>query len=113
MAFAIVTRLNCGKFPPDHETRNLLDTLWKKYFGTTGPVILKDLMNTFEATTFDPADVNNTVKVCMLYLVEAVLLGGEKRRSVTKDNFSIIQNATICDKYPWENLSYNMTITSL
>ena len=70
-------------------------------------------MNTFEVTTFDPADVKDTVKVCMLYLVKVVLLGGDKRRPVTRDNFSIIQNATICDKYPWGNSSYDMTITSL
>ena len=36
-------------------------------------VTLKDLMNTFATTTFDPTDVN-TMKVCMLYLVEDVLL---------------------------------------
>ena len=70
-------------------------------------------MNTFEESTFDPIDVNDTVKVCMLYLVEAVLLGAKKKRPVTEDNFKIIQNAAICDKYPWENLSYDMTITSL
>ena len=113
MAFAIVTGLNCGKYPVDHETRNLLDTLWEKYFGTSGPVSLKDLMTTFEATTFAPADVKNTVKVCMLYLLESVLLGGEKRRPVTRDNFSIIQNEELCDKYPWGNMSYDMTISSL
>ena len=74
-------------------------------------VTLKDLMNTFATTTFDPTNTN-TVKGCMLYLVEAVLLGGEKRRPVTRDNFSIIQNTVICDKYTWGNLSYDMTITS-
>ena len=79
MAFTIVTRQKCGKFSLDHGTRNLPDTLWEKYFGTADPVTLKNLMNTFKESIFDHADINDNVKVCMLYLVEAMLLGGEKR----------------------------------
>ena len=49
----------------------------------------------------------------MFYLVEAVLLGGEKRSFVKKDNFRIIQNEALCNTYPWGTVSYMATIASL
>ena len=112
-AFATVTGLKCCRFPSYLETRDLQTSLWEKYFGSIGTISLKDLMARFEECQFDKADVEDNVKACMLYLLEAVLLGGEKRRPVTYDNFKIIENKALCNKYPWGTLSYNMTIASL
>ena len=112
-AFALVSGLNCTKFPTYLETRDLEDTLWEKYFGSIGTITLKEFMTRFEEHTFDAADVEDNVKACMFYLLETVLLGGEKRRTVNKTNFKIIQNATLCNTYPWGTLSYDMTIASL
>ncbi|KAF3444969.1 hypothetical protein FNV43_RR14662 [Rhamnella rubrinervis] len=42
-----------------------------------------------------------------------VLLSGDKKRLVRNENFNIIQNDNLCSKYPWGNLSYDATISSL
>ena len=112
-AFATVTRLKCCRFSSYLETCDLQTSLWEKYFGSIGTFPLKDLMARFEECQFDKADVEDNVKACMLYLLEAVLLGGEKRRPVTYDNFKIIENKALCNKYLWGTLSYNITIASL
>lgn len=112
MAFTLVTGLKCTKFPADQETRDLKDTLWDKYFGS-GPLTLKEFIERFEQLTFNTKHIKDNVKACMFYLVEAVLLGGEKRRFVNKDNFRIIQNEALCNTYPWGTVSYMATIASL
>ncbi|KAF3441117.1 hypothetical protein FNV43_RR15028 [Rhamnella rubrinervis] len=62
-AFAMFTRLNCGKFPKETEMRNLSYSLWTKL--------------------------------------------------VKKNNFTIIENDNLLEKYPWGNLCYDLTIFNL
>ena len=115
-AFAMVTGLNCGKFPKDSELTNLPYDLWDKFFGTGGPLVQSDFVKAFEELEFnDHSDkgVEEAVKCCMFFFLETVLIPGEKKRLVKNDNFRIIQNTKLGEKYPWGNLSYDATIACL
>ncbi|KAF3449707.1 hypothetical protein FNV43_RR10438 [Rhamnella rubrinervis] len=70
-------------------------------------------MTKFERYPFDETEVEDNVKVCMFYLLEAVLLAGDKRKSVSRDHFKIIQNLKLRERYPWGSLSYDIKIKSL
>ncbi|KAF3442217.1 hypothetical protein FNV43_RR16133 [Rhamnella rubrinervis] len=67
-------------------THDLLDTLWDKYFGVRGTLEQKKFMTKFEMYLFDEMEVEDNVKVCMFYLLEAVLLAGDKRKSYPVHN---------------------------
>ena len=116
-AFAMVTGLNCGKFPSFHALSALTDDLWAKYFGEAqGPLTQHEFQKKFEAIkfTYDNADhIADNVKLCMFYFLEMALLPGDKKRVVKDDNLKIIGNAELCATHPWGNLVYDMTIASL
>ncbi|KAF3441591.1 hypothetical protein FNV43_RR15505 [Rhamnella rubrinervis] len=112
-AFNLVSGLKFSQFPSFLEMRDLSDTLWDKYFGVRGTLKQKEFMTKFERYSFDKMEVEDNVKVCMFYLLEAVLLAGDKRKSVSCDHFKIIQNPKLCERYPWGSLSYDVTIKSL
>ncbi|KAF3455268.1 hypothetical protein FNV43_RR05716 [Rhamnella rubrinervis] len=103
-SFAMITGLNCGKFPNEKELEHLPYDLWVKYFGDTGPMSQSDFIKAFEDLDFDESDeeVENNVKCCMFYFLETVLLAGDKKRMVRNRNFNIIQNNELCDRYPWD-----------
>ncbi|KAF3431779.1 hypothetical protein FNV43_RR26515 [Rhamnella rubrinervis] len=111
--FAIITGLNCGKFPRDSELEHLPYDLWTKFFGKCGLMTQGEFSKAFEDLDFDENEVANNVKCCMFYFLETVLLGGDKKRLVRNENFNIIQNDDLCSRYPWGNLSYDATISSL
>ncbi|KAF3454920.1 hypothetical protein FNV43_RR05368 [Rhamnella rubrinervis] len=112
-AFNLVTGLKFSQFPSLVETRDLLDTLWDKYFGVHGTLEQKEFMTKFERYPFDETDVEDNVKVCMFYLLETVLLAGDKRKLVCRDHFKIIQSPELRERYSWGSLSYDVTIKSL
>ncbi|KAF3440206.1 hypothetical protein FNV43_RR18489 [Rhamnella rubrinervis] len=118
-SFAMITGLNCGKFPNEKELEHLLYDLWVKYSGDNGPMSQSDFIKAFEDLDFDESDeeVENNVKCCMFYFLETVLLVGDKKRMVRNRNFNIIQNNELCDRYPWEydmmdKSSFNLILTS-
>ncbi|KAF3432526.1 hypothetical protein FNV43_RR27266 [Rhamnella rubrinervis] len=112
-SFAMIMGLNCGKFSNEKELEHLPYDLWVKYFGDTGPMSQSDFIKAFEDLDFDESDeeVENNVKCCMFYFLEADRLG--TKRMVRNRNFNIIQNNELCDRYPWGNLSYDVTISNL
>ncbi|KAF3443247.1 hypothetical protein FNV43_RR12929 [Rhamnella rubrinervis] len=77
--FAMITRLNCGKFPRDSELEHLPYDLWTKFFGKRGPMTWR-IDKAFEDLDFDENEVADNVKCCMFYFLETVLLGGDKKR---------------------------------
>ncbi|KAF3432619.1 hypothetical protein FNV43_RR27359 [Rhamnella rubrinervis] len=84
-AFNLVTGLKFSKFPSFFKMHDLPSTLWDKYFGGRGTIEQNEFMITFEMYPFDETEVN--VKVCMFYLLEAVLLVGDKRKSEKKEAY--------------------------
>ena len=108
--------LNCGKFQKESELTNWLYDLWEKYFGTEGSMVQSEFVKAFEDLEFNNEsnkEIEASVKACMFYFMETTLIPGEKKRLVKNDNFKIIQNSKLCEKYPWGNLSYNATIACL
>ncbi|KAF3451532.1 hypothetical protein FNV43_RR07627 [Rhamnella rubrinervis] len=81
-AFNLVTGLKFSQFLSLVETHDLLDTLWDKYFGVRGTLEQKEFMTKFERYPFDETDVEDNVKVYMFYLLETVLLTGDKRKLI-------------------------------
>ncbi|KAF3433797.1 hypothetical protein FNV43_RR24900 [Rhamnella rubrinervis] len=114
-SFTMITGLNCGKFSNEKELEHFPYDLWVKYFGDTGLISQSDFIKAFEDLDFDESDeeVENNVKCCMFYFLETVLLTGDKKRMVRNRNFNIIQNNELCDRYPWGNLLYDVTISNL
>ena len=115
-AFAMITGLNCGKFPSSSELNNLSYDLWNKYFGDEGPMTQYDFARAFEDLDFDESndeEIKANVKCCMFYFVEMVLLPADRARLVKKDNLMIINNEDLCKRYPWGNVCYDLTIHSL
>ncbi|KAF3438943.1 hypothetical protein FNV43_RR17218 [Rhamnella rubrinervis] len=114
-SLAMITGLNCGKFSNKKELEHLPYDLWVKYFSDTGPMSQSDFIKAFEDLEFDESDeeVENNVKCCMFYFLEMVLLAGDNKRMVRNRNFNIIQNNKLCDRYPWSNLLYDVTISNL
>ncbi|KAF3454955.1 hypothetical protein FNV43_RR05403 [Rhamnella rubrinervis] len=80
-AFNLVTGLKFSQFLSFLETRDLPDTLWNKYFGVRSTLEQKEFMTKFERYLFNETEVEDNVKVCMFYLLEAVLLASDKRKS--------------------------------
>ncbi|KAF3432267.1 hypothetical protein FNV43_RR27006 [Rhamnella rubrinervis] len=62
-SFAMITGLNCSKFPNEKELEHLPYDLWVKYFGDTGPMSQSDFIKAFEDLDFDESDeeVENNV----------------------------------------------------
>ncbi|KAF3434583.1 hypothetical protein FNV43_RR21668 [Rhamnella rubrinervis] len=58
-------------------------------------------MTKFERHPFDESEVEDNVKVCMFYLLKAVLLACDKRKLVSRDHFMIMQNPKLRERYPW------------
>ncbi|KAF3435439.1 hypothetical protein FNV43_RR22528 [Rhamnella rubrinervis] len=114
-SFAMIMGLNSGKFFNEKELEHLHYDLWVNYFGHTGPMSQSDFIKAFEDLDFDESDeeVENNVKCCMFYFLKTVLLAGDKKRMVRNRNFNIIQNNVSCDRYPWGNLSYDVTVSNL
>ncbi|KAF3437048.1 hypothetical protein FNV43_RR19801 [Rhamnella rubrinervis] len=112
-AFNLVTGLKFSQFPSLVETHDLPDTLWDKYFSVRGTLEQKEFMTKFERYPFDETDVKDNVKICKFYLLEIVLLAGDKRKLVCRDHFKIIQSPELRERYPWGSLSYDVTIKSL
>ncbi|KAF3441115.1 hypothetical protein FNV43_RR15026 [Rhamnella rubrinervis] len=112
-AFNLVTGLKFSQFPSLVETRDLSDTLWDKYFSVRGTLKQKEFMTKFERYPFDETDVEDNVKVCMFYLLETMLLAGDKRKLVCRDHFKIIQSPELRERYPWGSLSYDAMVKSL
>ncbi|KAF3431827.1 hypothetical protein FNV43_RR26563 [Rhamnella rubrinervis] len=81
-SFAMITRLNCGKFSNKKELEHLPYDLWVQYFDDTEPMSQNDFIKTFEDLDFDESDeeVEINVKCCMFYFLETVLLAGDKKR---------------------------------
>ena len=50
-------------------------------------------------------EIEVSVKFCMFYFLEIVLILGENKILVKNYNFKIIENNKLCEKYPWGNLS--------
>ncbi|KAF3432375.1 hypothetical protein FNV43_RR27115 [Rhamnella rubrinervis] len=98
-AFNLVTGLKFSQFLSFLETRDLPDTLWYKYFGVCCTLEQKEFMTKFERYPFDETEAEDKVIVCMFYLLEAVLLAGDKRKSVSRDHFKIIQNPELRERY--------------
>ncbi|KAF3451364.1 hypothetical protein FNV43_RR07459 [Rhamnella rubrinervis] len=98
--FAMITRLNCGKFPHDSELEHLPYDLWTKFFGKRGPMTQGEFSKAFEDLDFDENEVADNVKCCMFYFLKTVLLGGDKKRLARNDNFNIIQNDDLYSRYP-------------
>ncbi|KAF3451316.1 hypothetical protein FNV43_RR07411 [Rhamnella rubrinervis] len=65
-------------------------------------------MTKFERHPFDETEVKDNVKVCMFYLLEAVLLAGDKRKLVSRDHFKIMQNPEL--HLVFQNYSYSHTV---
>ncbi|KAF3452125.1 hypothetical protein FNV43_RR08222 [Rhamnella rubrinervis] len=55
-SFAMITGLNCGKFPDEKELEHLPYDLWVKYFGDTKPMSQSDFIKAFEDLDFDESD---------------------------------------------------------
>ncbi|KAF3449683.1 hypothetical protein FNV43_RR10414 [Rhamnella rubrinervis] len=106
-AFNLVTGLKFSQFPSFLEMRDLPDTLWAKYFDVHGTLEQKEFMAKFERYPFDEMEVEDNVKVCMFYLLEVVLLAGDKRKLVSRDHFKIIQNPELHERYPWGSIAYH------
>ncbi|KAF3443744.1 hypothetical protein FNV43_RR13434 [Rhamnella rubrinervis] len=115
-AFAMFTGLNCGKFPKETEMRNLSYSLWTKYFGESGPMTQTEFSQAFKNIEFkydNDQEIWDNVKCCMFFFLETVLLPADRSRLVKKNNFTIIENDNLLEKYPWGNLCYDLTISSL
>ncbi|KAF3453888.1 hypothetical protein FNV43_RR04329 [Rhamnella rubrinervis] len=80
--FAMITGLNCGKFPHDSELDHLPYNLWTKFFGKRGPMTQGEFSKAFEDLDFDEKEVADNVKCCMFYFLEMMLLGGDKKRLI-------------------------------
>ncbi|KAF3439360.1 hypothetical protein FNV43_RR17637 [Rhamnella rubrinervis] len=114
-AFAMFTGLNCGKFPKETEMRNLSYSLWTKYFGESGPMTQTEFGQAFKDIEFkydNDQEIWDNVKCCMFFFLETVLLLADRSRLVKKNNFTIIENDNLLEKYPWGNLCYDLTISS-
>ncbi|KAF3441480.1 hypothetical protein FNV43_RR15394 [Rhamnella rubrinervis] len=114
-AFAMFTGLNCGKFPKETEMRNLSYSLWTKYFGESGPMTQTEFtrLENIEFKCDNDQEIWDNVKSCMFFFLETVLLPADRSRLVKKNNFTIIENDNLLEKYPWGNLCYDLTISSL
>ncbi|KAF3455894.1 hypothetical protein FNV43_RR00536 [Rhamnella rubrinervis] len=115
-AFVMFTGLNCGKFPKKSEMRNLSYNLWTKYFGESGPITQIEFGQAFKDIEFkyeNDQEIWDNVKCCMFLFLETMLLPADRSRLVKKNNFTIIENDNLLEKYPWGNLCYDLTISSL
>ena len=109
-AFAMITGLNCGKYPADSELQGLPYTLWNKYFGDSGPLSFSQFVKRFDEIEFSedsPKEIANNVKCCMFYFLKTVLLPKDRLKIVKSDHFNIIAKDDLCQKYPWGNLCYD------
>ncbi|KAF3449299.1 hypothetical protein FNV43_RR10027 [Rhamnella rubrinervis] len=63
--FAMITGLNCGKFPHNSELDHLSYDLWTKFFSKRGPMTQGEFSKAFEDLDFDEKEVADNVKCCM------------------------------------------------
>ncbi|KAF3458012.1 hypothetical protein FNV43_RR02675 [Rhamnella rubrinervis] len=64
-AFALVTRLKCGKPSSNDDTSRLTDWLWMKYFDPNNELQLREFIKKFECHLFDQSEVDENVNVAM------------------------------------------------
>ncbi|KAF3445690.1 hypothetical protein FNV43_RR10866 [Rhamnella rubrinervis] len=98
-AFALVTRLKCGKLPSYDETNRLTSRLWHNYFGPNNDLPLKEFIYKFACHPFNQSEVDDNVNVAIFYLLEYVFLSGDKRKLINNTNLKIIEDdvlRTIC-----------------
>ncbi|KAF3440772.1 hypothetical protein FNV43_RR19058 [Rhamnella rubrinervis] len=110
------TGLNCGKFPKETRMRNLSYSLWTKYFGESGLMTQTEFGQAFKNIEFkydNDQEIWDNIKCCMFFFLEIVLLLADRLKLVKKNNFTIIENDNLLEKYPWGNLCYDLTISSL
>ncbi|KAF3455218.1 hypothetical protein FNV43_RR05666 [Rhamnella rubrinervis] len=56
---------------------------------------------------FNEMEVEDNVNACVFYLLEVMLLANDKRKSVSREYFKIMQNLELHEKYPGGSLSYD------
>ncbi|KAF3454941.1 hypothetical protein FNV43_RR05389 [Rhamnella rubrinervis] len=101
-SFCYVAGLKFSKFPLYLETRDLTDLLWEKYFRDCGVLEQRELMKKLEL--FDEKQVEDNVTICKFYLLEMVLLVGDKNNSIICDHLKLLENKDISHVVAIEDL---------
>lgn len=104
--FCMITGLKCSPCFPKVEDNRLLH---KDLNGNM------ELDNTNLETTFLEAALDDEamVKLALLYFLEMVLLGREKKSSIDSKHLSLVEDLHQFNKYPWGTLCFQMTLNSL
>ena len=108
--FALVTGLNCGDYPPVPIRALPEGNLKKKFFKNHNAVTRKMISDTFEKKKCNDDDL---IKLAKVHILENLLLGKSDHTNIYLNHLNMVDNDELFDKYPWDRLSYEMTIDSV
>ena len=113
--YGLITGLNFGEFEGDEFTLKdeLPHRLLHKYFGSADRIKLEQFQVVYHNLLNEDADDDDVVKLSLIYFLEFVLLGRDKRRLIHPFYMQLVDQLELFNTYPWGVVSYAYTYESL
>lgn len=110
--FALITGLNCGKYPRlDISQKDEDETVCDALLNGETRFTNQQLEKAFVAA--DTANDMQMVKLAMLYFLECVLLGKERKVLIDSSHIHMVDHFETFNNYPWGRMSCNTTLSSM
>ncbi|XP_006446911.2 uncharacterized protein LOC102628591 [Citrus sinensis] len=110
--FALITGLNCGKYPRlDISQKDEDETVCDALLNGETRFTNQQLEKAFLAA--DTANDMQMVKLAMLYFLECVLLGKERKVLIDTSHIHMVDHFETFNNFPWGRKSFNVTLSGM
>ncbi|KAL9458079.1 hypothetical protein AB3S75_007019 [Citrus x aurantiifolia] len=110
--FALISGLNCGKYPRlDISQKDEDETVCDALLNGETRFTNQQLEKAFLAA--DTANDMQMVKLAMLYFLECVLLGKERKVLIDTSHIHMVDHFETFNNFPWGRKSFNVTLSGM
>ncbi|KAK2663014.1 hypothetical protein Ddye_001588 [Dipteronia dyeriana] len=108
--FCLIIGLRFGVVPDTTKYAAVENSIHERYFSGADEVSLEEIRGVVTGTEFRKA--NDAVKLCLLYMLNRILMGVDKRFKIPVWQFQLVEELDAFDAFPWGAHVYRHSIYS-